>query len=238
MNEAVTSETLENLETKVARCEPCQKVVNTPSRFKVSMDAENVRFNSRVCIDIMYIDGKPVLHLVDDATHFSAAPFLSKVSTEAMWESILTCWATVYTGLPHKFITDQGSQSQETFAKMAELHGVKVCQTGIQSHNSLGIGERYHAPLRNTFRKLCIEYPRLRDELLLALSTNAINDTLGPEGVVPSELVYGEFPSLRSYLGAKVPRETLAERAIVAQKARKIMSKELASAKIKLALKR
>ena len=28
-----------------------------------------------------------------------------------------------------------------------------------------------------------------------------MNDTLGPEGIVPSSLVFGEFPSLRSIVG-------------------------------------
>ena len=138
--EAVTSKTLEKLEAKVVRCEPCQKVFNAPSRFKVSMGAENSRFNSGVCIDIIYIDGETFLHFIDSATRFSAARLLSKVSTEAICESILTCWATAYTGLPYKFMVDQGSKFQKTFAELVELNGVKVGQTGIQSHNSLGIG--------------------------------------------------------------------------------------------------
>ena len=83
----------------------------------------------------MYMDGKSVLHLVGDATRFSAARFLSKVSIEAIWEGILTCRATAYADLPHKLMVDQDSQFQKTFAELAKLHEVKIGQTRIQSHN-------------------------------------------------------------------------------------------------------
>ena len=69
--------------------------------------------------------------------------------------------------------------------------------------------------------KLRDEHPLVDRNLILALAVKAINDTLGSEGVVPSALVFGEFPSLRSYMGASIPRDTLAERAIIAQKGAK-----------------
>ena len=63
-----------------------------------------------------------------------------------------------------------------------------------------------------------------------------MNDTVGPHGLVPPALVFGEFLSLRSHLGANIHRHSLAERANIAQKARKLMSKHMAAAKIKTAL--
>ena len=102
----------------------------------------------------MYIDGNPVFHLIHDDTQFSAAQFLPKISSISIWECILTCWDTVYTGLPNKFTVDQGSQFQKTFAELAALQDVKVVQTGIQSQNVLGIGESYHSLLRNTYINL------------------------------------------------------------------------------------
>ena len=139
--ESVTSKTLRTLEKTSAECQPCQRIANSPTRFRVSLGSENVRFNSRVFLDIMYLDGKPELHLVDDATRLSATQFLESVSTVDIWESILYFWATLYTGLPHKFIVYQGSQFQKTFAELATLHDVSVKQTGSESHNSLEIGE-------------------------------------------------------------------------------------------------
>ena len=73
-------------------------------------------------------------------------------------------------------------------------------------------------------------------QLLLAFSVKAMNDTLGPEGVVPSALVFGEFLSLRSVSGPLIPHPTLAERAEVALQARRFMSEHIARAKAKRAL--
>ena len=40
------------------------------------MGAERVRFNAKVFIESMHIEGYPVLHVADDATYFSAAQFV------------------------------------------------------------------------------------------------------------------------------------------------------------------
>ena len=38
--------------------------------------------------------------MVDQATHFSAAQFVDLLTTEPVWETILTLWLSAYTGLP------------------------------------------------------------------------------------------------------------------------------------------
>lgn len=68
----------------------------------------------------------------------------------------------------------------------------------------------------------------MQRQLLLASAVKAMNDTLGPEGLVPSALVFGEFPSLRSFEGPIIPRPSLSEKALIAQEARRLMSKHLA----------
>ena len=59
-----------------------------------------------------------------------------------------------------------------------------------------------------------------------------MNDSLGPEDIVPSALVFGEFPSLRTFQGPVIPHSTLAERAEVALKARRYISRHFADNKI------
>ena len=208
--EAVDAKTFNCIRDIIARCEPCQRIYNAPVRFRVSSGHEHVRFNARAYNDIMYLDGKPVLHIVDEATRFSAARFLPKVSTDAVWDSLILCWSSVYTGLPHHVMVDEGSQLRKIFAELSALHDVKLEQSGIESHYILGIGERYHKPLRDTYRKLKLDHPSMQRQVLLALAVKAMNDTLGPEGYVPSSLVFGEFPSLRTFVGPIIPHPTLA----------------------------
>ena len=206
----VTPETLERLKTIVSSCEPCQPIRNAPLRFRVTIGHENQRFNARSYIDVVYLDGRPVLHIIDEATRFSAARFLAKNSTESVWETIVLCWSSVYTGLFDYVMVDEGSQFRKKFAELAKLHDGNLQKTPVESHNSFGIGGRYHKPLRDSYGKLKIEYPRMQLQLLLTLSVKAMNNTLGPERTVPSALVFGEFPSLQSVSGPVLPRPTLA----------------------------
>ena len=128
---------LKKLEKISAKCESCQKITNSPHRFRVSLGSESIHFNSRVYLDIIYLDGKPVLHLMDEGTCFSATQFLESVCIPDIRESILFCWEKLYIGLPHEFMTDQDSQFKKTFAELESLHEVSVEQTGIQPHNSM-----------------------------------------------------------------------------------------------------
>jgi len=53
----------------------------------------------------------------------------------------------------------------------------------------------YHQPLRNTYRKLLRDNPNEKPELLLQFAVKGMNGTLGPEEIVPSLLVFGEYPT-------------------------------------------
>ena len=52
----------------------------------------------------MYIEEAPVLHMADDATHFSAAQFFDLLTTESVWESLLMLLAAVYIWLPNTLV--------------------------------------------------------------------------------------------------------------------------------------
>jgi hypothetical protein len=46
--------------------------------FKLTVGADDIRFNHTVAVYIMYIEVKPVIHVVCEATHFQAARFFAK----------------------------------------------------------------------------------------------------------------------------------------------------------------
>lgn len=234
--EEATAETMEVLKDLPRRCDPCQRIQHAPVRFRVTIGAEDVRFNERIFFDIMVLDGDPVLHIVDDGTKFSAARFLPDVSTDTIWKTIVECWSSIYTDLPNRILTDQGSQFGEKFIDLDRLANVEFNRTGIEAHASLGLGERYHEPLRTTFRKIKISRPDVDKDLALACSVKAMNDTLGPEGLVPSALVFGEFPQIGARSEIRSDRSTVKNRAAIADLARKNMSEKMAELKVKRAL--
>ena len=81
----------------------------------MSLGAENFRFIEIILIEIIYIDAKPVLHIFDEVTRFSAARLLDEFSTMAIWQAISECWVCIYTGLPNEMLADQGSAFGDLF---------------------------------------------------------------------------------------------------------------------------
>lgn len=87
--------------------------------------------------------------------------------------------------------------------------GTELQLSGVESHHLLGLGERYHAPLRQVYLKIRHEHPEVDKITALRLSVKALNDTMGPEGLVPSLLVFGvlpRFPSVNTELPDQIAR--------------------------------
>ena len=133
-------------------------------------------------MDFVHVDGEPAQHLVVKETILSTAAFIELISTEKIWETLFTLWANVYKGIPDRLVFDEGSQFQNTFVEMCKLDYVDWKRPGVQNHNALGIGERYHTPLRNTNEKLISDYPALYQSLILSMAVRIMNETLGLEG--------------------------------------------------------
>jgi hypothetical protein len=74
--------------------------------------------------------------------------------------------------------------------------GIHLRHTGIESHNSLGTGERFHGPLQRVMGKLKHDHPRIPDSVGLSMAVHALNITAGPKGLVPILLVFGKLPRL------------------------------------------
>ena len=79
----------EMIEKLTKYCRHCQKHGKSPYRFKFKLP-DNLDFNHTVFVDIFYIDGKPVLCVVDEAIGFTAARFLKNISVKTTWEAFYT----------------------------------------------------------------------------------------------------------------------------------------------------
>ena len=56
--------------------------------------------------------------------------------------------------------------------------------------------ERYHSIIRRVYHKLKSDHEGLPHEVLLSLAVHAVNNTAGPDGIVPTLLVFGSLPRL------------------------------------------
>jgi hypothetical protein len=59
-------------------CSTCQRYSSKPLRLKTTLPSgEELPFGSELSMDLMFTNGKAVLHVIDSATRFNAATFLN-----------------------------------------------------------------------------------------------------------------------------------------------------------------
>ena len=159
------------------------------------MPNEKVVFNHELAMDLVWLKSKPVLHVVDTHTHFSAAMFIPSKRVIDIWHTFLCCWSTTYIGHPDRIRVDQESAfTSREFNELTRKNGIESQLSGIQSHNAIGPGERYHQPLRRIFNCIVEDAPNIDHHLALQLAIKSMNDTMGPDGNVPSLLGFGFLP--------------------------------------------
>ncbi|KAH0425958.1 polyprotein [Colletotrichum camelliae] len=184
----------EAIEKLTKYCHLCQMNGKRPVRFKFTLRDE-YNFNYEVIVDIFYLDSKPVLHIIDAATGFQAARFMPDISAKTTWETFRACWMDVYLGPPDWIVADAGRNFDSTeFKQSARLVGTEVKIVPIEAHNSVGKVERYHAILRRAYEIIRKESPSTPPEVALQSAVKAVNDTAGPQGIVPTLLVFGAYP--------------------------------------------
>lgn len=189
-------------------------------------------------MDIMYIDSCPVLHILDEGTRFSSARFIPIQSTTSIWKTMRKCWASIYTDLPNRIMVYQGSAFGKgaIFAETAAQSNVEFETNRVEKHSSLGLGEHYHQLLRNTFQKLILEHPYAPKDLILQLSVKAMNNTIGPECLVPSALLFSEYSQVRTRAEVPASRPELANCATIAASLRTEITKHMAKIRVQRAL--
>lgn len=193
-HEDVDQATLEQIERF---CHHCQKHAGPPRRFKFTLQ-DDKEFNYEVIVDVMYLNKKPVLHVVDAATAFQSGRFLPSMSAADVWEALCQCWINVYIGPPDTVSHDAGTNfASAEFRNNARIMGITCRQVPVEAHNSIGKVERYHGPAERAFSILWAELNgSMTEAAVLQLTWKCLNDTVGPDGLVPTLLVFGTYPRI------------------------------------------
>jgi len=85
--------------------------------------------------------------------------FLKRVKPDEVNKDTMQMWVLVYLGAPDNLRHDQGTQFvSPRLQQMAAEAGITCRPVGIEAPNAMSVGERYHAPLRQTFLKLQMTY--------------------------------------------------------------------------------
>ena len=222
------------LEMIAKSCHHCQMHSTAPRRFKFTLKDDH-EFNYEILVDVMYLNNRPVLHVVDSATAFQGARFLPSMSAKDTWEVLRSLWIDTYQGPPDIITHDAGTNFASTeFHNEAKVLGISCKQAPVEAHWSIGKLERYHSPLRRAFEILSTELGSSTTvEAILQMAVKAVNDTAGPDGLVPTLLVFGAYP--RMTLDSPPSPSTL-KRSDAIQKAMKVLRKVAAERQVNDAL--
>lgn len=166
----------------------------------------------------MYIDNIPILHVVDEATRYQAARWLQNVTAKHTWDTLRLCWIDVYLGPPDYIHHNAGKNfvSRE-FCQLATSLGTTTRSVPVEAHWSIGLVERYHAVLRRAYKVIIEDLQgTISKETALQMAVKAVNDTAGPDGLVPTLLVFGAYPRMHSM---DPPAPSIIQRAAAIEKA-------------------
>ncbi|KAF1936672.1 hypothetical protein EJ02DRAFT_427316, partial [Clathrospora elynae] len=215
-------------------CHHCQLNSSAPRRFKFTLKDDRY-FNYKILADVMYLGSKPVLHVVNSSTAFQGAKFLSAMSAKETWQALRTLWIDTYQGPPDILTHDAGTNfASAEFRAEAKIMGVTCKQVPTEAHWSVGKTKRYHAPLRRAWDILHAELTAtMPDKAILQMAVKAVNDTAGPDGLVPTLLVFGAYPRMTT---ESPPSPSMVKRSEAIQKATKALRKLTAERQIADAL--
>lgn len=147
-------------------------------------------------MDLMWLDHLPVRYVVYTHTTFQSAAVLCSKTVEDVCSTLLECSCTLYTRYPCIRRVDHASEiSCTAFRRLSNQGGILLQFSGNESDNSIGARERYHQPLHPVFSVVRRPYPQLHPETALRMALKAMNDTMGPAGLVPTISVFGFVPT-------------------------------------------
>lgn len=144
----------------------------------------------------MFLDNHPVIHLIDEATHFTASDFLRNQNSAYIWTKICNLWSHTYLGPPDFLMVDQGTNyTSNEFIQETSEACVQLLEAPIESSNTISHIERYHTQLRAALERI---RPELASETsyhyCLRFTVYENNCTMGPEVLCAILLLFGAFP--------------------------------------------
>ena len=104
------SNKLKILQEITESCQSCQPMAPEPLVFQVTMQ-DDIQLNREVIMELTCIEPrsqKRAIQVVDRGAHLSAAVFLEGENAESVWNTLVSCWVSIYIGLPNVVKHDYG----------------------------------------------------------------------------------------------------------------------------------
>ena len=82
------------------------------------------------------------------------------------------------------------------FKQYAIIMGVNIKKVLVKAHNLISIVKKYHSLIKHAYQIIATELPDLNKNIALQIAFKAINNSIGPDGLVPTLLVFGAYPQI------------------------------------------
>lgn len=125
---------IQELEKISKTCRGGKTNSSQPPLFRVAFRIDEILFEHEIELDLIWIEGDAILHIVDRDTHYSVANFLKNGTSEHIFENLQDFSFTAFTGCLCIIAHDQGSQfTAEHFQISCSLLGIISKETRTQS---------------------------------------------------------------------------------------------------------
>eukprot|EP00971_Amphidinium_carterae_P023726 468002-Amphidinium_carterae.1 len=181
----------------VNTCRVCRKFAHPNPKPKTSSRL-STKFNETVQADLVFLSGKAVLHVIDEATRFTQARFLEATDDTSTMSALLDIWIRPF-GPPSILRSDQESGlKSDWIGTQLGRHGINRILLPERMHAS--VVERHHAVLRDVYCKIRAQLESegvvSDNNMVLAESCFAKNCLTQIAGHTPYEAVLGKAPPM------------------------------------------
>ena len=188
--------------TKVVNnCHVCKTIRRAPPKPKVCLPLSSA-FNECVAMDIKFIEGNIVLHLIDTFTRLSTAAHLKNKAAPTVMEAIMEMWVSTF-GRPKEIFSDNGKEfDNQQMHDLAAQMDINLKVTPVEAPYSNGICERHNAVIDTLTRRVNMD-TKCGFKTALLWAVNAKNSLHNIYGFSPQQLVFGKNNALPSILETK-----------------------------------
>jgi hypothetical protein len=82
------------------------------------------------------------------------------------------------------------------FKQYAVNMGTTIKSVPVEAYNSISMVERYYGPLRCIYYIITSKILGINKDMALQMAFKAINDFIGPDGLIPTLLVFRAYPQI------------------------------------------
>lgn len=156
------------MENVIKHCNKCQRYGGALTRFKFTLRDDDIYFDHSIYLDIMYIDNKTLLNVLDETNRFQAARWLPNSGSIKVSNALRACWIDAYPEPPDIINHDAGtSYISSEFQHYPLFLELKTKEVPVEAANSMGIVERYHRPLQRAYSIIKEELNSINKPLIL-----------------------------------------------------------------------